>query len=199
MTITYVFEKNLYINLTNQCPNACDFCLRQNTDTVGDSGSLWLDREPTREEILEDIFRRDLSQYRELVFCGFGEPTCRLEDLLEIAKTVKEKYPIIIRVNTNGLSDLINGRRTAKEFEDVVDILSISLNASTAEGYDERCHPKFGLEAFPAILQFARQSVFYVQTVILTVVDTMPKKEIEECRRLSNSIGADFRVREYIP
>ena len=104
MTITYVFEKNLYINLTNQCPNACDFCLRQNTDTVGDSGSLWLDREPTREEILEDIFRRDLSQYRELVFCGFGEPTCRLEDLLEIAKTVKEKYPIIIRVNTNAVS-----------------------------------------------------------------------------------------------
>lgn len=199
MTITYVFENNLYINLTNRCPNACDFCLRKNTDTVGDSHSLWLEREPTVEEILDDIFRRDLSQYRELVFCGFGEPTCRLDDILEISKAVKLKYPIRIRVNTNGLSDLINGRKTAVEFDDIVDILSISLNAPTAEQYEQRCHSQYGLNAFPAILSFARQAVFHVQTVVMTVVDTMPKQEIEACRNIALQIGADFRVREYIP
>ena len=90
MTITYVFEGNLYINITNQCPNNCEFCLRNNTDSVGDSESLWLDREPSKEEILSDILKRDLKKYPELVFCGYGEPTCRLDDMLYICSKIKE-------------------------------------------------------------------------------------------------------------
>ena len=102
MTITYVYHQNLYVNVTNRCPNACEFCLRVSGDRVGDSGSLWLDREPTREEILQDIQARDLSAYGQLVFCGFGEPTCRLEDILWVCDRVKAASPIPIRINTNG-------------------------------------------------------------------------------------------------
>ena len=116
MTITYQYHDALYVNLTNRCPNACDFCLRTHGDKVGDSGSLWLEREPSKEEIWEDIEKRDLSKYRELVFCGYGEPACRLDDMLWICRQVRAVSGIKIRVNTNGLSDLINGRDTAPEY-----------------------------------------------------------------------------------
>lgn len=114
------------MNLTNRCPNACDFCLRTHGPGVGDAESLWLDREPTRDEIWEDLSKRDLNAYPELVFCGYGEPTCRLEDMLWLCGKVRQASHISIRVNTNGLSDLINGRKTASEFDGLVDIISIS-------------------------------------------------------------------------
>lgn len=103
MTLTYRLGNALYINLTNKCTNACSFCIRLGGDTVGDSGSLWLEREPDKEEVLADIFRRDLSEFQELVFCGYGEPMMRLDDLVWIAAQVKRKAPNLpIRVNTNG-------------------------------------------------------------------------------------------------
>lgn len=198
MTITYTYHHALYVNLTNRCPNACEFCLRTHGDTVGDSGSLWLEREPSKEEIWNDISRRDLSAFRELVFCGYGEPACRLDDMLWICRKVREKSPISIRVNTNGLSDLINGRDTAPEYSGLFDTVSISLNASTPEKYDAICHSQFGLEAFPAILRFAENVRKYVGNVCMTIVDTgLPQKEIEDCRALCEKAGATFRVRVY--
>ena len=146
------------MNLTNRCPNACDFCLRTHGPGVGDAESLWLDREPTRDEIWEDLSKRDLNAYPELIFCGYGEPTCRLEDMLWLCGKVRQASHISIRVNTNGLSDLINGRKTASEFDGLVDIISISLNASTPEKYQELCHSQFGLDALPAILCLRRRS-----------------------------------------
>ena len=156
MTITYCYKDNLYVNLTNRCPNRCEFCLRTTGDKVGDSDSLWLEREPTVEEIWQSISERDLSQYRQLVFCGYGEPTYRLEDLLEIAKRVKAVSNIPIRINTNGLSDLIHKKDTTPLFQNI-DSVSVSLNASTPEKYDELCHSIYGLEALPAILRFTKK------------------------------------------
>ena len=199
MTITYEYGKNLYVNLTNRCPNRCEFCLRTHSAGSIYAEDLWLEREPSKEEILEDIKKRDLNQYQQLVFCGYGEPTCRLQDLLWLCDQVKKFSSIDIRINTNGLSDLINGKHSAAQLDDRVDIVSISLNAPNAEKYEDVCHSEFGLEAFPAILRFAAEVGLYVPKVYMTVVDTMPQADIDECRRICEGLGAIFRVRKYIP
>lgn len=199
MTITYEYGKNLYVNLTNRCPNRCEFCLRTHSAGSIYAEDLWLEREPSKEEILEDIKKRDLNQYQQLVFCGYGEPTCRLQDLLWLCDQVKKFSSIDIRINTNGLSDLINGKHSAAQLDDRVDIVSISLNAPNAEKYEDVCHSEFGLEAFPAILKFAAEAGLYVPKVYMTVVDTMPQADIDECRRICEELGAIFRVRKYIP
>lgn len=199
MTITYEYGKNLYVNLTNRCPNRCEFCLRTHSAGSIYAEDLWLEREPSKEEILEDIKKRDLNQYQQLVFCGYGEPTCRLQDLLWLCDEVKKFSSIDIRINTNGLSDLINGKHSAAQLDDRVDVVSISLNAPNAEKYEDVCHSEFGLEAFPAILKFAAEAGLYVPKVYMTVVDTMPQADIDECRRICEGLGAIFRVRKYIP
>ena len=187
------------MNLTNRCPNRCAFCLRTHSAGSIYADDLWLERGPSKEEILEDIKKRDLSQYRQLVFCGYGEPTCRLDDILWLCDEVKKFSPIDIRLNTNGLSDLINGRHTARELDGRLDVVSVSLNACNAEKYDELCHSDFGLEAFPAILRFTGEAGLYVPKVYMTVVGTMPQAEISECQRICEGLGAIFRVRKYIP
>lgn len=199
MTITYIFEGKLYVNLTNRCPNNCDFCLRNNSDGIGDADNLWLDREPTKEEILNDIMDHNLDVFPELVFCGYGEPTCRLEEMLFVCKKIREISNIKIRVNTNGLSDLINNRDTSRDFENLVDILSISLNASNSKSYDDICHSEFGTNAFGAIFDFAKNAKNYVSNVTFSIVDNkISKEEIYKCKRLCDGIGIDLRIRDYI-
>ena len=199
MTITYVYKGNLYVNVTNRCPNRCDFCLRTTGDKVGDSGSLWLEREPTVEEMWDSIRSRDLTAYAQIVFCGYGEPTCRLDDILEVCRRIRAVSTIRIRINTNGLSDLIHGKPTAPLFQGLADSLSISLNASTPEKYDALCHSQYGLDALPAILRFTKSVQQYVPHVRMTVVDTMTAEELEDCRNLCEKTGAEFCVRHYTP
>lgn len=199
MTITYHVEPDhLYVNLTNRCPNACEFCVRSHNIRESGEADLWLEREPTKEEILEHLKTKDLDRCRELVFCGYGEPTCRFDDLIWLCCEIKKISCVDIRLNTNGLSDLINGRPTAPEFDGLVDAVSVSLNASTPEKYDALCHSEFGLEALPAILKFTSAVVLYVPKVYMTVVDNMPQAEISACEKLCQSTGAVFRVRKYL-
>lgn len=197
--ITYEYNGGLYINMTNACTNACDFCLRNNSDGSLYAKNLWYQGgEPSKEEMLEDIKKRNLTEYKEIVFCGYGEPTCRFDDMMWLAGKIRELAEIEIRVNTNGQSDLIMGRNTAPDFDGKFDCVSISLNSSTPEGYDEVCHSVYGLEALPAILKFTENLKKYVPKVIMTVVSTMETSEIEACKALCLSTGAEFRVREYI-
>ena len=201
MTISYVINDSLYLNVTNRCPNHCDFCIRNTADSFGGVDPLWLEREPTVDELIDELTSRRLSQsqYGELVFCGFGEPLERLDDVLEVCRWVRIHSSIPIRINTNGLADLIHGKKTAPLMEGLVDVLSISMNAATPEKYQERCHSQFGLDALPAIHEFAEEALKYVPSVVMTVVDTMPEEEIEECRQQAQEIGARFRVRRYSP
>ena len=178
MTITYRYGDNLYVNVTNRCPNACEFCLRATGDKVGDSGSLWFEYEPTKEEIWDSIQQRDLTEYRQ---------------------QVRAVSPIPIRINTNGLSDLIHKKPTASLFAGNFDMVSVSLNAPTPEKYDALCHSEYGLAALPAVLKFTHEVTAYVPYVRMTVVDTMPPKDLEECRRLCEETGAKFEVRHYEP
>lgn len=198
MTITYKVKNGIYVNMTNRCPCACTFCLRQNGDGVYGSDSLWLEREPTVAEVCESIDKWDLDKYDELVFCGYGEPTERLDDLLKVARYVKGRYKAPIRVNTNGLSDLINGRPTAPELQGLIDTVSISLNATSAEEYARLCRPRFGIVSYDAMLAFAKACVPYVPNVVLTVVDVVTSpEEQEKSREIAESLGARLRVRPF--
>ena len=130
MTITYGYGKNLYVNTTNRCTCACEFCIRTTGDGVGTASNLWLDREPTREEILADIQKQDLSRYDELVFCGYGEPTFRWDDIAWVCDQLRDAGPVPpIRMDTNGHGNVICGRDITPELKGRIDVVSISLNS----------------------------------------------------------------------
>ena len=198
MTITYPVHNGIYVNVTNRCPCACTFCLRQNGESVYGSDSLWLEREPTVKEVFDIIDTWDLNKYNEVVFCGYGEPTERLDDLLEVAKYIKSKSDIKIRINTNGLADLIWNEPTAPKLQGLIDTVSISLNATNKEEYLKIVHPKFGIESYEAMLKFTKECTKYVPSVVMTVVDIVVSKEEQEiCRKICESVGATLRIRPY--
>lgn len=198
MTITYKVKNGIYVNMTNRCPCACTFCLRHNGDGVYGSPSLWLEREPTVEEVCESLDTWDLNKYEEIVFCGYGEPAERLYDLLKVAAHIKEKSTIPIRINTNGLADLIWNENTAPKLKGLIDTVSISLNATNKEDYFKTVRPKFGIGSYDAMLRFAKECVNYVPNVVMTVVDVVTSPEEQECcREICNSIGASLRIRPY--
>mgnify|MGYP000680823788 CR=1 FL=1 len=197
MTIFYRYGGGLYVNVTNRCPCDCVFCIRQNGESVGDADSLWLEHEPGVEEIISDFEKADKEGCSEVVFCGYGEPLERLDTVLEVCKFIRRNSDLKIRINTNGLSDLINGRPTAWLLEGLVDTVSISLNASNAKEYVRLTRPVYGEKAFEAMLNFARDCKNYVPNVVLTVVDVIPEEEIEACRRLAREMGIPLRVRAY--
>ena len=198
MTITYEGRNSIYVNMTNRCPCSCVFCLRHNKDHVFNSDSLWLEREPTVKEICDSIDAWDLEKYDEIVFGGYGEPTERLDDLLQVASYVKSNGKTRIRINTNGLSDLINEEKTAHKLKGLIDSVSISLNATNKEEYFKIVRPKFGIDSYDAMLSFAKDCTEYVGEVIMTVVDVVTSKEEQErSREICESIGATLRVRPY--
>lgn len=196
MIITYELGKSLYVNVTNRCSNACTFCIRQETPSVNGVDDLWLEREPTKEEILENILMKDLEEYDELVFCGYGEPSYRLDEICQIAKEVKAVTPIKIRINTNGHGNLIYKEDVTPLLKDAIDAVSISLNAKNKEAYNEMCRPVFE-NAYEGILEFAKKAEMYTQ-VVFTIVDILPKEDQEACRKISEEIGVDLRIRSYV-
>jgi len=199
MTVVYQFASGLYVNITNRCSNNCVFCVRNFADTVGDALSLWLPQEPSLEEIWAGISARDLGVYDELVFCGFGEPTERLDVLLAVAALVKETAPsLLIRINTNGMGNLIAGEDITPRFKGLIDTVSVSLNAARAADYEAICRPAY-TGAFEGLLEFTRQAAKYVPHTVMTVVaGVLPEQDIERCRALAASCGAVLRVRSCI-
>lgn len=198
MTITYPVKNGIYINMTNKCPCACTFCLRQNGPGVYGSDSLWLEREPTVEEVCESLRQWDLNSRDEAVFCGYGEPTERLDDLLQVAAWIKTNYSVPVRINTNGLSDLIYGKDTAPMLQGVIDTVSISLNANNPEDYLKLTRSKFGVGSWQAMLDFAMHCTAYVPKVVMTVVDQVTsQEEQQEAKRICDRIGATLRVRPF--
>lgn len=196
MTITYIHKNNLYVNITNKCPNDCDFCVR-NVEGSFDN-SMWLEKELTSEEIVKDIFSWDLNKFNQLVFCGFGEPLENIDDILAVCKDVKEKSKIHIRINTNGLANKIHDTDVTPLFASLVDSISISLNAKNAEDYDSICHSVFGLAAFPAILDFSQRCKLYIKDVQLTVIDCLPASDIEACKKIADNLGVKLKIRKEI-
>ena len=177
MTITYKVKNGIYVNMTNRCPCACTFCLRQNGPGVFGSDSLWLEHEPSVDEVKASIDSWDL---------------------LEVAAYIRSKSDIKIRINTNGLADLIWNRPTEADLEGLIDTVSISLNANNAEDYLKLTRSKFGIGSWQAMLDYAKECTKYVPKVVMTVVDkvTTPKEQ-EESRRICESLGVTLRVRPF--
>ena len=197
MVITYNIKNSLYLNITNHCTNRCDFCIRDHG--TGLYASLKLEREPALDEILGDVLSQNLHKYKEIVFCGYGEPTCRLYDLLAICKKLREVTDTPIRLNTNGHASLISGEDTAPMFKGLIDVVSISMNAADPDTYYQLCHPKFGEDTYVGVLKFAREISKYVPKVVLTAVEsTIQPDDVDRCRRIAADLGAGFRLREYI-
>ncbi|MBQ7922643.1 MAG: radical SAM protein [Clostridia bacterium] len=196
MVLTYVIKNSLYINLTNHCTNRCNFCIRDHG--TGIFAQLKLEKEPTMDDVLAELRSQNLYKYNEIVFCGYGEPTCRLYDVLTLCRYIRELTDTPIRINTNGHASLILGEDTAPMFKGLVDTVSISMNAADADTYYKLCHPKFGEDTYVGVLKFARDVSRYVPSVVLTVVEgTIPPEDIERCRSIAEELGAGFRVREY--
>lgn len=198
--VFYDYGGGLYVNMTNKCPCRCAFCIRDMVDSLGDADSLWLKREPSKEELMKMLKQQNLAAYDEIVFCGYGEPTERLDCLLAVCDYVKNdpllKGRLKTRLNTNGLSDFINDRPTAREFSGRLDAISVSLNAPTAEKYNELCRPKFGIQSFDEILRFTQEVKQYVPDVTMSVVSgSISSQDIEECRKTAAKLGVKFRVR----
>lgn len=198
LEIDSVNKRGLYVNITNQCNCDCVFCLRQKKQ-MAEQSSLWLKREPTIEEIKSELKNAPWSLINEVVFCGFGEPTLRLPELIAALKFVREFQPNIpTRLNTNGLGELAHGREIAADFEGLLDVVSISLNASTAERYFKLTRAEYGLKSYEAMLAFAEHMKAYVPKVVLTIVDHVnSEEEIERCRQICNTRNLTLRVRPY--
>lgn len=197
MTIFYKYGGKLYVNVTNRCPCNCIFCIRQNGDSVGDADSLWLEHEPSLEEIIAAYQASDGSDCDEVVFCGYGEPLERLEIVLDTCRYLRSVSDKKIRINTNGLSDLIHGKPTAHLLKGLVDTVSVSLNAASAPEYTRVTQPCFGEPAFAAMLRFAGECKESVPRVIFSVVDVISADEIAACHRLADEMGISLRVRPY--
>ena len=198
MEILYKVHHGLYVNLTNKCPCACTFCLRQTMDHVGESHSLWLDHEPSAEEVIAEFAKFDMNEFEEVVFCGFGEPTEALPVLLKVAAYVKETFSKPVRINTNGMENLIWNRDITPEFEGLIDTVSISLNTPNAERYHELVRSKFGDQSFDAMIDFTKKCTRHVPKVVMTTVETTITKEEEaQCRKICEEIGAVYRIRPW--
>ena len=189
--IAYPLHGNCYLNITSECTLRCGFCPKYNRSWEVQSYDLRLHREPSAEEVLEAI--GDPTQYKEVVFCGLGEPTVRFEVLMAIARGVKATGGRV-RVNTDGLVNLREGRDVSGEMAEVVDALSISMNAQNEDVYIQHTRPK--LEgAYAAMLEFSRLAGERGIEVSLTAIDGLEGVDVAACEAIASGLGVTFRRR----
>lgn len=188
----------VYVNATNRCPCHCSFCERQ-IKKMDDTNSLWLKEEPTLEEILDEFKKYDLNDFLEVVFCGYGEPTNRIDDLLKVADEIKKKRPDLpIRINTIGLGNLLNNRDIVPEMAGRIDTVSISLNTPSKEEFYKITRSDFGPDSQDYIKAFALECKQYIPHVVMSVVDhVISDEEIEMCQKICDDLGVTLRVRPY--
>ncbi len=199
MNILYDVHDGLYVNLTNRCSCSCTFCIRNESDGAHGSDTLWLEHEPTADEVIEALKATDLSPYSEVVFCGYGEPTEAFDVLKEVAHWLKENTDLPVRINTNGQGSLICGRDIAPELEGLIDALSISLNTPDAADYLALTRSRYGEQAFDAVLDFARRAKAYVPNITLTTVgSTITPEQEAECARICEDLGVNYRIRPLV-
>jgi len=196
--LVYKLENKIYINLTNRCTNDCIFCLRKDKDDVCGQ-TLWLDSEDfSAEDVIEQLKTFELSS--EVIFCGYGEPLLKFEILRQVAKYIKENYPDIkIRINTNGHANFIYKKNVIPELAGLIDEISVSLNASDSDEYDELSQPKFK-NAYDEVKKFIKCCSDSGIKTVASIVDGYKgqRLDVEKCRQIAADLGAELRVREWI-
>ena len=190
-TYAYQIRDSLYLNVTYRCTNRCNFCTRDVSDYV-QGYDLRLDKEPTYDELI--LAMGNVAKYREVVFCGFGEPTLRLGTIKQIGSYVKNKG-VRVRLTTNGEANLIYGRKIAPELAGSVDRVSVSLNSPDSQTYMHLCRPVFGDDTYGAILDFITECKEAGLEVEITCLDVVGEEGVEKCRRIAEERGAEFRLR----
>lgn len=191
----YASPNTIYLNITNRCRNSCSFCLKNYC--TGISGyRLWLKKEPTIKDVWDSLNEELKDSDKEIVFCGFGEPTVRFDMVLELTRMIKEIYPYLhIRLNTDGLTQLQNvNRKVAKELKKAgINSISISLNAENQEKYNKLCNPSL-TGAYDAVLDFAKDCRDVFSQVRLSVVN-ISDIDIQQCKKIANELGCKFFIR----
>lgn len=196
MNVVYTHEGKLYVNVTNRCTNKCKFCIRF-TPSGMDGLDLWLEHEPSVEEIKAALAAADFTSYDEVIFCGYGEPLLRWSEVAQAAEFIRKSCTAKIRINTNGHANRAAGRDITPELEGLIDVISVSLNAKNAREYNEICVCDYGEEGFYEMLDFVKCAKKHVPRVVMSVVDTIGAEDIEACRKIAEEVGAEYRVREY--
>ena len=205
--LVYLLDGKIYINLTNRCTNDCIFCLRKDKDDVVGQ-TLWLDNENSNaddvikqfEEKRNELLTTHNLPFKEVIFCGYGEPMLKFDVMKQVAKYIKDKYPETkIRVNTNGHANYVYKKNVVPECKGLIDEFSVSLNGSTKEEYDELSQPKFD-EAYDEMKKFIKACSDEGISVIASVVEGYKGRhlDLEKCEEIAKSLGAKFRVREWI-
>ena len=201
--LLYFLDGNPYINITNACTNSCVFCIRNQKDDV-QGANLWLDNDnTTSNDVIEQIEakRQKIKEANEIVFCGYGEPLIKIDEVIEVCKYLKENFPDLkIRINTNGHANAIHKRNVAQDIAPYVDSISISLNAENEEKYNLVSNPKIE-NAYEEVKRFARACIEEKIPTTLTVVTDVPNYpvDVERCEVVAKSLGAKFRARDFIP
>lgn len=195
--ILYTYKDGVYANLTNKCNCRCTFCIRFQHDGIGDAPTLWHKVNPTWNQVKKAIDAFDFTGFQELVFCGYGEPTCALPLLEQTARYVRRLHPRLnLRLNTNGLGSLENGRDIVPELAGLLDSVSISLNAPDEKEYNRVTKPTL-TGAYKAMLDFAKACKKKIPDTRMTVVDVLSPEDIEKCRKVAASCGIKLRVRKF--
>ena len=197
-TYAYTLDGNLYINLTNKCSNGCDFCVRNERASYY-GNYLWLrNGDPTVEKVVAATKGfGDLSRFKEVVFCGFGEPTYKVAEMVALCDYFHEKG-LKTRLNTNGQGNLINKRDIVPDLKGKIDFVNISLNASCAEKYQPICRSQFGESGFAGLIEFAKLCNKNGVPCRFSIVDCIGEEEVEACKRLAESVRVPLYVRKYI-
>lgn len=199
----YYLENSMYINVTNLCTNKCVFCIRDATDSVGGVNLVLEDENISHEDIIKEIKNTYKENTKEIVFCGYGEPLFKLDTIKNVAKFIKENYPDTpVRINSNGHGNLIHKRNIVPELVGLIDKISVSLNAENAELYAELSKPSYEDEkAYNAVRDFIAESVKNGIDTTATIVTGFKdyKPDVEQCKKITESLGAKFRIREWLP
>ncbi|MBE5845982.1 MAG: radical SAM protein [Butyrivibrio sp.] len=194
--IIYTYKDSVYANITNKCNCRCTFCIRFVKDGVGDAETLWHQVNPSKEEVLDAIKNFDFTGYKELVFCGYGEPTCQLDILLEAADYAKKEKGLKTRLNTNGQGTAENGHDIVPELAKVIDSVSVSLNAPTKKEYEDVTRPLLE-NGFDNMLAFTKRCREVIGDVRWSIVDVLPEEEKDRCIALSEEHDIPLRIRKF--
>lgn len=190
-TIAYPLHGNCYLNITPRCTLRCRFCPKFNGTWRVKDHDLRLHREPNAEQLIAAI--GDPRHFREIVFCGLGEPTLRLPTVLAVAGRLRAQGARV-RLNTDGLASLVHGRDVTPELYGRIDALSVSLNAQNAKVYEHYCRPKIS-GAFAAMIDFIQGARRFVPHITVTAIDGLPGVDLEACVKIADGLGVHFRRR----
>lgn len=197
-TYLYILDGNLYVNLTNKCSNGCDFCVRNERSSYY-GNYLWLKNgDPMAEQVVAAAKGfGDLTRFKEVVFCGFGEPTYRVAEMAALCDYFHEKG-LKTRLNTNGQGNLINKRDIVPDLKGKIDFVNISLNASCYEKYQPICRSQFKESGFAGMIEFAKLCRKNGIPCRFSIVDCIGEEEVEACKRLAESVHIPLYIRKYI-